>query len=320
MKSELLIKFLLEECTEKEIEQVANWIKYSDKNKKQFLAFKTIWDESRALKIKNPRNEELAWEKFKLKTEVLTNYQKRSHISPMLKIWQQIAAVLTICILGFWGYNQFYKHKYTEIVSLNKVSSETLPDGTILTLNKNAKISYMTNFKHNRKLKMEIGEVFFEVKKDSEHPFMIDIDKVSVEVLGTSFNIKKHQDFTQINVETGVVKVSLSGNDVTLFKGEQLIIKNGANQLLKEKYTDQLYNYYRTKLFKTNNIKLAELVITLNQAYGSNISLDERSKELTISTTLKMDSLEENIQIICETLNLSSSGNGNNILLSYKDK
>lgn len=320
MKNELLIKFLLQESTQNESQQVENWINSSEKNKKQFLELKTIWEESKALKIAHPRNEEIAWENFKLRTETLKSNQKTSDKIFILSLWQQIAAAIVIGFLGFWGYNQYEKSKFTEILSINKVSSETLPDGSILTLNKNTKISYATNFKQNRKLKMATGEVFFDVKRDSEHPFTIDIERVNVKVVGTSFNIKKSQDFTQVNVETGIVTVSLLGKQTTLIKGEQIIIKNGASELVKEKYTDQLYNYYRTKLFRTNNIKLTELVATLNEAYGSNISLDERSKELTISTTLKMGSLEENLQIICETLNLSRSSNENNILLSYQGK
>lgn len=319
MRSELLIKFLLKESTQKESEQVENWIHASDKNKRQFLDFKRIWEESKALTIAHPQNEEVAWEKFRLKTETLKKNQSPQKL-PTISSWRQIAAALLIGFLSLWGYNQYHKSTFIQIVSTDKISRETLPDGTLLTLNKNAQISYAANFEQNRNVKMDIGEVFFEVKKDNEHPFVINIKQVSVKVVGTSFNIKNSKDFTQINVESGIVKVSLAGRAATLIKGEKIVIKNGTKELVKEKYTDHLYNYYRTKLFSANNIKLATLVATLNEAYGSNISLDERAKKLTISTTLRMGSLEENLRIICETLNLDISRNANDILLSYQDK
>lgn len=320
MRSELLIKFLLKEVTQKESELVENWINASDKNKRQFLDFKRIWEESKALTIAHPQNQEVAWEKFRLKTEKLKSSKKMPQKLNIFSRWQQIAAALIIGFLCLWGYNQYHKSTFIEILSKNKISRETLPDGTLLTLNKNAQISYEADFKQNRNIKMDIGEVFFEVKKDNEHPFVIDIEQLSVKVVGTSFNIKNTTDFIQINVESGIVKVSLADIAATLVKGEKIVIKTGSKELIKEKYTDHLYNYYRTKLFSANNIKLAILVATLNEAYGANISLDERAKELTISTTLKMGSLEENLQIICETLNLSSSRNGSDILLSYQDK
>ena len=320
MKNALLIKFLLKESTLEESKKVEGWINATEENKKKFLQLETIWQESKALQINKPKSEEVAWQNFIERKDKLVDKLNADHKIRIYPIWLKIAAVLLIGFFSLLTYQLFNNFKYTELASNNKVQIERLPDGSSLTLNKNAIISYAGNFKSNRQLKMEKGEVFFEVMKDKNHPFVIDIDQVSVAVVGTSFNIKKLKNNTQINVESGIVKVSLGADEITLFKGEQILIEEGAKKLVKEKNTDQLYQYYRTRLFHSNNIKLTKLILTLNEAYGSNISLDDRSKSLTISTTLRMGSLDDNLQIICETLNLSQSRNGNNILLSYQDK
>ena len=320
MTNALLIKFLLKESTLEESEKVEDWINATAGNKKKFLQLQTIWLESKALKINNPVSEELAWQNFTARKAKLHAHADKRNKAQKYPIWLKIAAVLTLGFFSLITFNLFNMLKYTELASNNKVQTERLPDGSSLTLNKNAIISYASNFKSNRKLKMEKGEIFFEVKKDKKYPFVIYIEQVSVAVVGTSFNIKKLENSTQINVESGTVKVSLGTDEITLIKGEQILIEKGIKKLVKEKNTDQLYQYYRTKLFYSNNNKLAKLIVTLNEAYGSNISLDERSKALTISTTLRMGSLDDNLQIICETLNLSQSRNGKNILLSYQDK
>ncbi|MDQ0641260.1 transmembrane sensor [Pedobacter sp. W3I1] len=317
MTDELLIKVLLKESTEEENEKVEKWLKVTEANKKHFSQLETIWQVSNTLKNENKRDEEQAWTSFKVRR---AEKLQSDNVKPLNagKVWLRIAAVLFIAVGGWIAYSLYGPGKYTELTATYEVRTETLPDGSALTLNKHTKISYAANFKTNRKLKLEQGDVFFDVAKDKIHPFVIDIEKISVEVVGTSFNIKHIKKDTEINVETGIVKVRQANDEIKLYKGEKLHIDGNTRKLVKEQSTDQLYNYYRSNLFQANNIALSKLVITLNEAYGSNITLDEKIKGLTINTTLKMGSINQNLEIICQTLNLQLSRNGNTILLSDK--
>jgi len=319
MTDELLIKVLLNESTIEENEKVEKWLTAAEANKKHFKQLETIWQVSNTLKNENKRDEEQAWTSFKARRADLKpqgNNVKRLNVA---KVWLRIAAVLFIAVGGWIAYSLYGPGKYTELTATYQVRTETLPDGSALTLNKNTKISYAANFKNNRKLKLEQGDVFFDVAKDKTHPFVIDIEKISVEVVGTSFNIKHIKKDTEINVETGIVKVRLANDEIKLYKGEKIHIDGNTRKLVKEQSTDQLYNYYRSNLFQANNISLSKLIVTLNEAYGSNITLDEKIKGLTINTTLKMGSVNQNLEIICQTLNLQLSRNGNAILLSAKN-
>ncbi|MBO9675378.1 MAG: FecR domain-containing protein [Sphingobacteriaceae bacterium] len=318
MTDELLIKVLLKESTEEENKKVKNWLNASKANEKHFVQLQTIWRVSKTLKSENKRDVELAWTSFKERRADLK--LQGNNIKPLNvgKVWLRIAAILFIAVGGWIAYNLYGPGKYTELVATNQVRTETLPDGSALTLNKNTKISYVANFKNNRKLKLEQGDVFFDVAKDKTHPFVIDIEKISVEVVGTSFNIKHIKKDTEINVETGIVKVRLANDEIKLYKGEKIHIDSNTSKLVKEQSTDRLYNYYRTRLIQANNIPLWKLVNTLNEAYGSNIMLTDQVRDLTITTTFKMDSLNDILMVTCETLNLKLTRNGNTILLSDK--
>jgi transmembrane sensor len=318
MTDELLIKVLLKESTIEENETVEKWLSAAEANKKHFIQLETIWRVSNTLKNENKRDEEEAWTSFKARRAELKPQGTNIKRLNVAKVWLRIAAVLFIAVGGWVAYSLYGPGKYTELTAIYQVRNETLPDGSALTLNKNTKISYATDFKNNRKLKLEQGDVFFDVAKDKTHPFVIDIEKISVEVVGTSFNIKHIKKDTEINVETGIVKVRLANDEIKLYKGEKIIINDNTHKLVKEQSTDQLYNYYRSNLFHANNIALSKLVMTLNEAYGSDITLDEKIKGLTINTTLKMGSINQNLEIICQTLNLQLSRNGNTILLSAK--
>ena len=312
MTDELLMKFLLKESTIEENKKVADWLQANEANKKHFAQLETIWKLSHTLKNEQKRDEEQAWNAFKVRRESI----KTTRPLKIYATWLKIAAVLVLAVGGWLAYSLYGTKPYTELSTSAKVRTENLPDGSALTLNKNSTISYAGNFKENRKLKMGSGDVFFEVAKDKVHPFVIQVDRVNIEVVGTSFNIKHLKNNTEIIVETGIVKVNLGNDEIKLYKNERITI-NGTNaKLKKEPSTDLLYNYYRTSLFQAENISLSKLVSALNEAYGSNIVVDEAAKNLTINTTLKLGSLAANLQIICDTLNLKRSTKGSTILLS----
>lgn len=64
-----------------------------------------------------------------------------------------------------------------------------LPDGSIVWLNADSKLSYSESFsRKNRNVRLE-GEGYFEVEH-GEHPFVIQTDSAQIKVLGTKFNVK----------------------------------------------------------------------------------------------------------------------------------
>ena len=86
----------------------------------------------------------------------------------------------------------------------------TLPDGTKVWLNAASSIRYPTSFTGKKRTVQITGEVFFEVTRNVNKPFIVSIGKdASVEVLGTSFNIKSYDNEgdIQTTVVTGLVKV-----------------------------------------------------------------------------------------------------------------
>ncbi|WP_343533410.1 FecR domain-containing protein [Pedobacter sp.] len=317
MNDELLIKFLLKETTTDEIKQVQDWVAESTENATYYQQLERIWNESADLAPANTVNEELAWQKFKQRVEEKSTVPVVKRIRHNV-VWLRIAAVFVFCFGAWLAYQQF-GNTYTDLESNEQVLNQALPDGSQLVLNKNTSISYITDFKTNRKVELISGEVFFEVAHDRSHPFVIAINKVQVEVVGTSFNIKRLKNAVEVIVESGIVKVNKGDEELKLTKGERVMLLDADEKIVKEPVEDELYNYYRTQLFVTNNTPLPKVVNVLNEAYGSKVLLSDEVKSLGISTTLPFKySLEENLKTICGTLNLKMQRNGDEILLSKK--
>ncbi len=317
MNDELLIKFLLNETTAEEAKQVHEWIAASDENQRHFEQFERIWNESAALTESSNVDEELAWQKFKQKVDEKQPAQPIVRKLKPITVLMRVAAVFVLCF-GAWLVYQQFGGNYTDLASNDVVLNQTLPDGSRLVLNKNTNISYAANFKTNRKVEIKNGEVFFDVAHDRSHPFVIDINDVKVEVVGTSFNIKKHQNNVEVIVETGIVKVKRASDELTLTKGERVFLSD-EKELVKTQTEDELYNYYRTGVFVASNTSLSKLAETLTEAYGTKISLsgDIKNEKIFITLPLKY-SLQKNLEQLCLTLDLKMQRNQSEILLSKK--
>jgi transmembrane sensor len=101
-----------------------------------------------------------------------------------------------------------------------------LSDGTQVWLNSASKLTFPASFAklENRFVTLE-GEGYFEVAKDTLHPFIVISGNQRVEVLGTHFNINSYSDEPTIKTTLlqGRVKVSLlgTGSPAVLKPGDQ---------------------------------------------------------------------------------------------------
>ncbi len=101
----------------------------------------------------------------------------------------------------------------TNIVSTKAASKSNLvlPDGTKIWLNDDTKIFYNENFsKQNREITL-IGEAYFDVVRDVNHPFIIHTSTMDIKVLGTKFNVRAYEN--EKENETLLIKGSV---EVTL--------------------------------------------------------------------------------------------------------
>lgn len=89
-----------------------------------------------------------------------------------------------------------------------------LNDGTRVWLDARTTIEYPSRFDGGSRVVRLTGEAFFEVTADAARPFIVECDGVSVEVLGTAFNVNAYPDGVSIctTVESGRVVVSVTGD------------------------------------------------------------------------------------------------------------
>ena len=85
----------------------------------------------------------------------------------------------------------------------------TLADGTQVYLGALSEIEYPVVFgKKSREVRVS-GEVYFNVARDTNRPFIVKTGHLNVEVLGTSFNVRDYadEDYVETTLVSGKVKV-----------------------------------------------------------------------------------------------------------------
>ncbi|MFB2118925.1 FecR family protein [Parapedobacter sp. 2B3] len=111
-----------------------------------------------------------------------------------------------------------------------------LPDSTIVWLNAGSHIRYDSNFVQKTRHVYLEGEAYFNVAHDKDHPFIVHAGNISVEALGTEFNVQAYQNTNKIEATliSGKVVVKIDGkpdHDIVLSPNEKLTVNNKAFRL-----------------------------------------------------------------------------------------
>lgn len=313
MDDDMLVKYLLNEATEKETAQVQQWVAENDANKKHYEQLKQIWDASENLIVNADVDEEAAWSR--LQQRIRTEEGKKQKVFLWKKTAVGIAAGLLLFITAGVFYNS-WNHQVLTLASNDSVLTDTLSDGTVVTLNKHATLSFPRTFSGNERAVTLNGEAFFDVAPNKQKPFIIKANESKIKVVGTSFNVNSSAEQTEVIVTTGIVEVSKNEHRVVLHPNEKALVSNGGNSIIKQLNEDQLYNYYYSKEFICNGTPLYKLVDVLSQAYGKEIVIANRNLSgLPLTATFRNESLQDVLAVISETFNISVTQENGKIIL-----
>lgn len=112
-----------------------------------------------------------------------------------------------------------------------------LADGSVVWLNAESKLRFPVNFNGRERRVFLEGEAYFQVKKNTDMPFRVEVRNQTVEVLGTEFNVTGYRDESHVytTLVTGKVKVQTMNETLALVPGEQSIVDSHTGHIDKQK-------------------------------------------------------------------------------------
>lgn len=193
-----------------------------------------------------------------------------------------------------------------------------LADGTEVWLNSSSTLTFPEFFAgHERRVKLS-GEAFFEVSKDTEHPFIVEVDRMEIKVLGTRFNINSYESKGSVytTLVEGCVEVRNSGHNLQLNPGEQAY--GDSYSLTKKEVNVAPYVSWRDGKFIFRNTNLEEICKQLSRWYDVDIFFhSEAAKNIRFTgAILKFRPLEDVVSMIEETSSVHFGVKNKTIVIS----
>ena len=247
-------------------------------------------------------------------------------ILPLRYFMRGAAAAIVLCVLGWWTYYMFAPIPLQTVSTLAETRNITLPDQTTIVLNRYSSLSYPKRFRgKERKVRLE-GEAYFEVSKDTAHPFKVETGTVRVQVLGTHFNIDAYPEDTEIKTTLleGSVSVSLTGGTGTglvLSPNESAIYDKEQKSLTlyTEKDASEEVSWQEgILLFK--NAPLQEIARKLSNAFRTAIRIEgtELQDYRMTATFADSEPLEKILSLLCRNQKFEYTKTNDHITITQK--
>ncbi len=234
------------------------------------------------------------------------SHKKDRVVKRIYQWYSAVAAILLIPIViagGIW----FAEQKQQEAIVVEAPVSSTLfapmgsrisftlPDGTQGWLNSGSSLEYQIPFNRNRHIAL-LGEAWFDVAHDADHPFEITAGNSKVKVLGTKFNLNAYPEdkYIEVVLEEGKVEFSVSGQSsaVEMKPDERLVFSEGAININKTEAAK--YAAWKDGKLVFRGDPMGEVARRIERWYNVDVELiDKELEKYVIRGTFQDDSLEE---------------------------
>lgn len=234
--------------------------------------------------------------------------------------WLLLAKAAAILLIPVVGLAVFLTYKTSEkqhqaLAKVNWQSIKTpagtqtdfiLPDGSHVWLNSGSRLEYPVPFANNfRQVKLS-GEAFFDVKKDTQHPFIVNAGQLNVEVKGTRFNVCNYSNEPnfELILESGSVRL-FSGQytdnkTVALITpGERALMEKNKNKMSVSKTDVEKYISWKDGLLIFRDDKMDDVVTKLNRKFNVEIALQGTEiKKYVYTATFGDESLSQILKLL----------------------
>ncbi|GHB70926.1 FecR family protein [Persicitalea jodogahamensis] len=310
LPADLLKRYLADTCTEAERRKVDEWYFHLDREQEAAPHF---------------FNEQELLQRIRADIAHTLPTPEEAPVVPLKRWWYLggIAASLLLLLgVGYLAFNRQAADPYTASVpdtadwtvhsnSTKKIERYSFPDQSIVWLQPGARLSHPAAFMQSdfREVRFA-GEGFFEVVRDTLHPFIIYSGTLKTQVLGTSFNVKAYENDASyhVSVLTGSVAVSTPASSsrkeevLVLKTNEQATYQNATRSLTLEPMvakTEKKLPWQPASLV-FNDTPLSEAVIQLQRAFQIKIELTNQALN---TCRLTVDFNKQRLPEILEMIN-----------------
>lgn len=335
MNHPLLIRFISNQCTGPERQQVEQWLEKDPRNRQLLEEMRTIWDATGGDPLGAADSDPDVgfdvvrdWQRLRDRIgEELPRPARSTGIHKMPSAvrsgWGQLlrtaAVILIASVIGIFAW-QNYSHgpedaspEMREIVmARGQRANIVLPDGTNLILNADSRIRVPEAFSaEKREVQLLEGEAWFDVARDPDRPFLIQTAGSVVEVLGTAFSVRSYPEDHGVRVVVQEGRVSFGPeadeNSRIVLTADQMAHYQFSNRrLIAEEVEDvELYLSWTDGYLKFKNTPLSEVALQLERKYNVSVKMaDPELADLRLTAELRGRSIHNVLNVIAASMDI----------------
>ncbi|KAB7726868.1 DUF4974 domain-containing protein [Rudanella paleaurantiibacter] len=235
-----------------------------------------------------------------------------------------VAASVALALIGLTAYlNRSFILYRTIATQFGEVRTDTLPDGSVVTLNANSSLRYPRFGFGNRTREVFLtGEGAFSVQHtQSNQRFVVKTGKgFDVIVLGTEFTVFARQRGAKVVLNRGKVEIdyhrSGKSQQLTMQPGDVVALdKQGS---IQKTYTKrpELQAAWQQHRYVFEETSLLEIATLLEENYGLNVTIrDEALANRTISGTYQATNADQLLETVTQLLEINYNRQNDTVLL-----
>lgn len=269
----------------------------------------------------NDKKTDIAWTKLyaRLDTEGLIEQKQESIKNRINTSAIKYAATIAILTISLFGYSYLKSKKIAPMVTLECTEEfstlmTSLEDGSVIGLGNQSIIEYPESFSSEKREVFLSGNAYFDIASDNRS-FIIKTDKVTVEVLGTSFCIEENKTDFSLFVQRGKVKVFLNNKDSSVFVGKDEQVSFESNKLVKKNISSDIFTKYLNQVhFKDQ--RLGDIIHMVNLNSDSiTLHADPLVKDRTLTLAFTNQDTKQMAELIALALSLKTKQDGSIITI-----
>ncbi|MCU0451202.1 MAG: FecR domain-containing protein [Bernardetiaceae bacterium] len=239
--------------------------------------------------------------------------------------WRQWAAAIallaTLGSLGFWVYD--YSRYQRVATDFGQTQTIALPDGSRVTLNARSELKYLRNWQDqaDRQVWLE-GEAFFEVSKQptQQTKFKVYTSNLSVEVLGTKFNVAHRPAQTAVTLNEGKIKLAIAtatlNQHIEMRPGEQVRFLAAEQKVELDTVRPDNQSAWTKKYWVLDNSPLSEIAARIELLYGYEVDIEQQNLAKERATgVLPTKNIDQLLEILATTYGVKVKKVGNKKIL-----
>ena len=215
----------------------------------------------------------------------------------------QVTGVLGVVLCAWLGLQHLPVWMADQRTGVGERRQLVLEDGSQLQLNSNSAVDVKFDG-HQRVIELLQGELWVDVAKDAQRPFVVRTDQGTATALGTRYLVKRAEDGTTVVtvIESTVAVKGDSSDGVNVTAGQRAVLDHGhaqAPQAIGNSDPDA----WTRGLLKVNDQPLADVLQTLASYRHGLVRFDPQAlQNLRVSGVFKLDDTTAALAALADNL------------------